>query len=75
MWPGGREGQRWVGPVKFGLYSPSLAPHGAALIYLFHGQSEKETSVKDVEAQAPQAPQIEPAQKAYVAEISLRAPF
>jgi hypothetical protein len=38
-----------------------LAQHGAALIYLFHGQSEKETSVKDVEAQAPQAPQIEPA--------------
>jgi hypothetical protein len=36
--------------VEFGLYSAGSGPHGGALIYLFHGQSEKEASVKNVEA-------------------------
>jgi len=47
--------------VKFGLYTPEPDPHRAALIYLIHGQSEKETSVEDVEAQAPQTAQGQPA--------------
>jgi hypothetical protein len=40
-----------------------------ALILEHHGQSEKEASVKNVEAQASEAPQSEPPQEAYVAEI------
>ena len=55
--------------AKFGLYSFSHGAHRAALIYLFHGQSQKETSVEDVEAQAPQEAEIEPTQEAYMAKV------
>jgi hypothetical protein len=36
-----------------------------------HGQPEEETSSEDVEAQAPEAPEGEPTQKAHLAEIIL----
>jgi hypothetical protein len=40
---------------KFWLYSGGRGQHVAPFIYLKHGQSEKEASSEDVEAQAPQA--------------------
>ena len=55
--------------AKFGLYSFYRGAHRAALIYLFHGQSQKETSVKDVEAQAPQEAEIEPTQETHMAKV------
>jgi hypothetical protein len=36
---------------------------------LNYGQSEKETTSQDVEAQTPEAPQGEPPQEAHVAEV------
>jgi hypothetical protein len=41
----------------------------------FHGQSQKETSTEDVEAQAPQEAEVEPTQEAHVAEITRRITF
>jgi hypothetical protein len=40
--------------------------------FCHHGQPEKETSFKDEQAQAPKALEIEPAQKAHMAEIVRR---
>jgi hypothetical protein len=42
-------------------FTAVLAPRTVRIPLPNHGQSEKETSVEDVEAQAPQAAQVEPA--------------
>jgi hypothetical protein len=41
--------------------------------FIHHGQPEKETSIKDEQAQAPQALEVESPQEAHVAEVSRHA--
>lgn len=56
---------------KFGLYRQVRDLHGDPSQNLkHHGQSEKETSFKDEQAQAPEALEVESPQKTYVAEVS-----
>jgi hypothetical protein len=48
-----------------------VGPHGdPSLIFLHHGQPEKETSSENEQAQAPEALEVESPQEAYVAEVS-----
>jgi hypothetical protein len=44
------------------------------LLPFIYGQSQKETSSEDEQAQAPEALEVEPAQEAHVAEISRTLP-
>jgi hypothetical protein len=58
---------------KFGLYSTRCELHGdPSPILKHHGQSEKETSSEDEQAQASQALEVASPQEAFLAAVSYR---
>ena len=62
---------RLCGLSKFGLYTVALQSQvGRLNTNFYHGKFEEETTSQDVEAQTPEAPQSEPPQETYLAEIT-----